>query len=99
MPTPLWPLPDRGLDSEGKCVTHPPNCSRKHTHNFQPPCQTHPLPARGLDFEGMCSTLAKAPPGSAVLLHACAHNPTGARTYAWLRLPPLPPVLFGMQAL
>ena len=32
---------------------------------------------RGLDFEGMCHTLGKAPPGSAVLLHACAHNPTG----------------------
>ena len=32
---------------------------------------------RGLDFEGMCGTLSKAPPGSIVLLHACAHNPTG----------------------
>ncbi|KAK9814338.1 hypothetical protein WJX72_004134 [[Myrmecia] bisecta] len=32
---------------------------------------------RGLDFEGMMSDLKAAPPGSVVLLHACAHNPTG----------------------
>jgi aspartate/tyrosine/aromatic aminotransferase len=32
---------------------------------------------RGLDFQGMYDTLAKANPGSIVLLHACAHNPTG----------------------
>lgn len=30
-----------------------------------------------LDFENMISTLRKAPAGSIVLLHACAHNPTG----------------------
>ncbi len=32
---------------------------------------------RGLDFEGMMHDLSKAPEGSVVLLHACAHNPTG----------------------
>lgn len=32
---------------------------------------------RGLDFEGMKSTLLGAPERSIVLLHACAHNPTG----------------------
>ncbi|KAL4440725.1 hypothetical protein ABPG77_000434 [Micractinium sp. CCAP 211/92] len=32
---------------------------------------------RGLDFERMCDTLSQAPAGSVVLLHACAHNPTG----------------------
>ncbi|DBA88905.1 hypothetical protein WJX79_000402 [Trebouxia sp. C0005] len=32
---------------------------------------------RGLDFEGMCEDLSSAPVGSVVLLHACAHNPTG----------------------
>ncbi|KAI5861585.1 pyridoxal phosphate-dependent transferase [Durotheca rogersii] len=32
---------------------------------------------RGLDFEGMKSTLLDAPDRSIVLLHACAHNPTG----------------------
>ncbi|EGR33572.1 hypothetical protein IMG5_049480 [Ichthyophthirius multifiliis] len=32
---------------------------------------------KGLDFEGMYNTLAQAKAGSIVLLHACAHNPTG----------------------
>jgi aspartate aminotransferase len=32
---------------------------------------------RTLDFEGMCEDLRAAPEGTAVLLHACAHNPTG----------------------
>jgi len=32
---------------------------------------------RGLDFEGMMATLSKANAGSVILLHACAHNPTG----------------------
>ena len=31
----------------------------------------------GLDFEGMVADLKSAPEGSIVLLHACAHNPTG----------------------
>lgn len=32
---------------------------------------------RGIDIEGLLADLASAPAGSAVLLHACAHNPTG----------------------
>lgn len=32
---------------------------------------------RGLDFEGLKASLRDAPDGSVVLLHACAHNPTG----------------------
>lgn len=32
---------------------------------------------RGLDLDGMLNDLARAPEGSVVLLHACAHNPTG----------------------
>jgi len=32
---------------------------------------------RGLDINGMLTDLANAPNGSIVLLHACAHNPTG----------------------
>ncbi|KAK9915069.1 hypothetical protein WJX75_004347 [Coccomyxa subellipsoidea] len=32
---------------------------------------------RGLDFEGMIEDLQRAPEGAIVLLHACAHNPTG----------------------
>lgn len=31
----------------------------------------------GLDFEGMIADLKAAPKASMVLLHACAHNPTG----------------------
>lgn len=30
-----------------------------------------------LDFEGMMNTLKEAPSGSVILLHPCAHNPTG----------------------
>ncbi|KIZ04885.1 aspartate aminotransferase [Monoraphidium neglectum] len=32
---------------------------------------------RALDYEGMLSDLRAAEPGAVVLLHACAHNPTG----------------------
>ncbi|TYJ57304.1 hypothetical protein B9479_002037 [Cryptococcus floricola] len=31
----------------------------------------------GLDFEGMKADIENAPDGSVILLHACAHNPTG----------------------
>lgn len=31
----------------------------------------------GLDFKGFKATLENAPPRSVILLHACAHNPTG----------------------
>jgi len=32
---------------------------------------------RGLDLEGMLRDLSNAQPGSIILLHTCAHNPTG----------------------
>eukprot|EP00307_Rebecca_sp_RCC1486_P002402 CAMPEP_0119413280 /NCGR_PEP_ID=MMETSP1335-20130426/5419_1 /TAXON_ID=259385 /ORGANISM="Chrysoculter rhomboideus, Strain RCC1486" /LENGTH=509 /DNA_ID=CAMNT_0007438063 /DNA_START=59 /DNA_END=1586 /DNA_ORIENTATION=+ len=32
---------------------------------------------RGLDLDGMLEDIASAPDGSVILLHACAHNPTG----------------------
>ncbi|KAL4983478.1 pyridoxal phosphate-dependent transferase [Aspergillus falconensis] len=32
---------------------------------------------KGLDFDGMINALRSAPAGSVILLHACAHNPTG----------------------
>jgi aspartate aminotransferase, cytoplasmic len=32
---------------------------------------------RGLDFEGMIEDLTNAPENSVIILHACAHNPTG----------------------
>jgi len=31
----------------------------------------------GLDYDGMVEDLSDAPEGSVILLHACAHNPTG----------------------
>lgn len=31
----------------------------------------------GLDIDGLLADLARIPPGSAVLLHVCCHNPTG----------------------
>uniref|UniRef100_A0A061SBP2 Aspartate aminotransferase n=1 Tax=Tetraselmis sp. GSL018 TaxID=582737 RepID=A0A061SBP2_9CHLO len=36
----------------------------------------HPA-TRGLDYTGMLQDLRSAPNGSVVVLHACAHNPTG----------------------
>ncbi|XP_058461576.1 aspartate aminotransferase, cytoplasmic [Malaya genurostris] len=32
---------------------------------------------RGIDFEGMIADLESAPEGAVIILHACAHNPTG----------------------
>ncbi|KAI4143067.1 MAG: hypothetical protein L6R39_004718 [Caloplaca ligustica] len=32
---------------------------------------------KGLDYDGMRSAIESAPEGSIILLHACAHNPTG----------------------
>jgi len=32
---------------------------------------------KGLDINGMLEDLSNAQPGSVVLLHTCAHNPTG----------------------
>ncbi|WIA22860.1 hypothetical protein OEZ85_001247 [Tetradesmus obliquus] len=32
---------------------------------------------RGLDYQGLLSDLGAAPEGAVVVLHACAHNPTG----------------------
>jgi len=44
------------------------------------PIATYPYfdkQTKGLDFQGFLKTLADAPERSIVLLHACAHNPTG----------------------
>jgi aspartate aminotransferase len=44
------------------------------------PIATYPYfskETKGLDFEGLKSTLLGAPERSIVVLHACAHNPTG----------------------
>jgi aspartate aminotransferase len=44
------------------------------------PVKTYPYfskETKGLDFEGMTEAISSAPEGSVILLHACAHNPTG----------------------
>ena len=44
------------------------------------PIKTYPYfsaKTKGLDFDGMMATLKSATEGSIILLHACAHNPTG----------------------
>ncbi|KAL8789009.1 MAG: hypothetical protein Q9195_007029 [Heterodermia aff. obscurata] len=48
--------------------------------NVRLPVKTYPYfstKTKGLDFEGMQSAIESAPEGSIILLHACAHNPTG----------------------
>lgn len=42
----------------------------KHYRYFEPK-------TIGLDFEGMMEDIRNAPDGSVILLHGCAHNPTG----------------------
>lgn len=41
-----------------------------------------------IDFEGMCEDLQNAPENSVIILHACAHNPTGCdpTTEQWKKL-------------
>ncbi len=48
--------------------------------NVHLPIKTYPYfstKTKGLDFQGMVSAIQSAPSGSIILLHACAHNPTG----------------------
>ncbi|XTI87862.1 PLP-dependent transferase [Cenococcum geophilum] len=48
--------------------------------NVHLPHHTYPYfstKTKGLDFEGMIGAIEKAPEGNIILLHACAHNPTG----------------------
>lgn len=44
------------------------------------PIKTYPYfsaQSKGLDIDGMIEAIQRAPNGSIILLHACAHNPTG----------------------
>ena len=48
--------------------------------NVQLPIKTYPYfsaSTKGLDFDGMIAALDSAPEQSVIVLHACAHNPTG----------------------
>jgi aspartate aminotransferase len=40
-----------------------------------------------LDFEGMVSDIKNMPEGSIILLHACAHNPTGSVAVLFIMIP------------
>lgn len=62
MPNPTW-------------VTH---CGIIDKANLKWKYYTYYKPStKGFDFEGMIKFLNSVNPGSIVLLHACAHNPTG----------------------
>jgi aspartate aminotransferase, cytoplasmic len=48
--------------------------------NVHLPMKSYPYfskETKGLDFDGMSQAIESAPEGSVILLHACAHNPTG----------------------
>jgi aspartate aminotransferase, cytoplasmic len=48
--------------------------------NVRLPIKSYPYfsaDTKMLDFDGMVSAISSAPKGSIILLHACAHNPTG----------------------
>ena len=61
--TPTWPNHPNIIENAGlnKIVSYP---------YYDPK-------TRGSDIKGMIKCLEGAVPGSVVLLHACAHNPTG----------------------
>ena len=42
------------------------------------PYRYYKAETRGLDYDGLLADLGAAPEGAILLLHACAHNPTGA---------------------
>lgn len=62
LPTPTWPNHNK-IFPLGGVKTQPYRYYKAQT--------------RGLEYEGMLQDLRSAPEGSIVLLHACAHNPTG----------------------
>jgi aspartate aminotransferase, mitochondrial len=63
MPTPTW-------------ANHMPTFGDAELR-VQPKYRYYDAATCGLDFDGMLGDLHVAPKGAVVLLHACAHNPTG----------------------
>jgi len=69
--------------SEGKVVyLSNPTWANHHQifSNVELPIKTYPYfsaKTKGLDFDGMIKSLEDATEGSIIVLHACAHNPTG----------------------
>mmetsp|Transcript_8119 Transcript_8119/g.19218 ORF Transcript_8119/g.19218 Transcript_8119/m.19218 type:complete len:494 (-) Transcript_8119:142-1623(-) len=62
LPTPTWPIHPDIFTAVGLAVAYYPYYDAR---------------TGGLDFDGMLAALQALPAGSVVLLHACAHNPTG----------------------
>ena len=68
LPTPTWPIHPDIFTTCGLKVSYYP---------YYDPATC------GLNFDGMIATLSALPIGSVVLLHACAHNPTGVDPTWW----------------
>lgn len=62
MSNPSWPIHKQILEEAGM---------RNLTYPYYKPS------TKGLDFDGMKSDILSMPAGSIVVLHVCAHNPTG----------------------
>ena len=73
LPTPTWPIHPDIFTAVGLAVAYYPYYDAR---------------TGGLDFDGMLAALQALPAGSVVLLHACAHNPTGVDPTAaqWARI-------------
>jgi hypothetical protein len=73
LPTPTWPIHPDIFTAVGLTVAYYPYYDAR---------------TGGLDFDGMLAALQALPAGSVVLLHACAHNPTGVDPTAaqWARI-------------
>ena len=73
LPAPTWPIHPDIFTAVGLTVAYYPYFDAR---------------TGGLDFDGMLAALQALPAGSVVLLHACAHNPTGVDPTAaqWARI-------------
>lgn len=62
MPNPTWPLHRNLVEITGR---------KWNNYRYYDP------KTKGLDFNGFAEDMKKAKDGSIILLHVCAHNPTG----------------------
>lgn len=66
----------RGRVGTHRKPPHPPNAPQFPASHVKTYTYYNPR-TLSLDFEGLLASLEAADEGSVVLLHACAHNPTG----------------------
>ena len=61
-----------------------------HTYTYWDP------KTKSIDFEAMCKDISSAPENSVIILHACAHNPTGCdpTREQWMLLAEIMRVIF-----